>query len=366
MQGIKDHPELTLQLIVTGMHLSEDFGMTIGDIENDGFEVKDKVEILSYANNSLGISQSMADALSGFAEAFQRLKPDLILVLGDRYEIFAASASAHIARIPIAHVHGGESTEGLIDEAFRHSITKMSQLHFVAAEEYRKRVIQLGENPEKVFLVGGLGLDGINNLKLLEKKTLENELHFEFGTKNLLITFHPVTLENLTAKDQMHELLLALSELRDTKMLFTMPNSDAESQIIFQLVNEFVQHNSNAVAFHSLGQQKYFSSIMQVDGVIGNSSSGLLEVPSFKKATVDIGDRQKGRIKAKSVISCEPKAEDILRAIKEIYSSNFQETLQYVENPYGKSGASKKILTTLESVRLDDLLKKKFYDLDIF
>ena len=366
MQGIKDHPELTLQLIVTGMHLSEDFGMTIGDIENDGFEVKDKVEILSYANNSLGISQSMADALSGFAEAFQRLKPDLILVLGDRYEIFAASASAHIARIPIAHVHGGESTEGLIDEAFRHSITKMSQLHFVAAEEYRKRVIQLGENPEKVFLVGGLGLDGINNLKLLEKKTLENELHFEFGTKNLLITFHPVTLENLTAKDQMHELLLALSELRDTKMLFTMPNSDAESQIIFQLVNEFVQHNSNAIAFRSLGQQKYFSSIMQVDGVIGNSSSGLLEVPSFKKATVDIGDRQKGRIKAKSVISCQPNAKDILRAIKEIYCSNFQETLQYVENPYGKSGASQKILTTLESVRLDDLLKKKFYDLDIF
>lgn len=364
MKEIKDHQDLTLQLIVTGTHLSADFGMTIGDIENDQFEINDKIEILSYANSALGISRSMADALSGFAEAFQRLKPDLILVLGDRYEIFAASASAHIARIPIAHIHGGESTEGLIDEAFRHSITKMSQLHFVAAEAYRRRVIQLGENPEKVFLVGGLGIDGINTLKLLDKKTLENELDFQFGTKNLLITFHPVTLDNSTAKNQMNELLLALSELKDTNLIFTMPNADAESQVIFQLIHDFVQQNSNAKAFHSLGQLNYFSSILHVDGVVGNSSSGLLEVPSFKKATVDIGDRQRGRIKAKSVISCEPIAEDINRALEKLYSSNFQETLQNVENPYGNGGASKEILRILESVRLGDLLKKKFYDLD--
>jgi GDP/UDP-N,N'-diacetylbacillosamine 2-epimerase (hydrolysing) len=365
MQDIKDHQDLTLQLVVTGMHLSADFGMTIGDIENDQFEINDKIDILSYANSALGISQSMADALSGFAGAFQRLKPDLILVLGDRYEIFAASASAHIARIPIAHTHGGESTEGLIDEAFRHSITKMSQLHFVAAESYRRRVIQLGENPEKVFLVGGLGIDGLTTLKLLDKKTLENELDFKFGTKNLLITFHPVTLDYSTAKNQMNELLIALSELKDTKLIFTMPNADAESQVISQLILEFVQQNSNAKAFHSLGQRNYFSSILHVDGVVGNSSSGLLEVPSFKKATVDIGDRQRGRIKAKSVISCEPVAEDINRALEKLYSSNFQETLQNVENPYGNGGASKKILRILESVRIGDLLKKKFYDLDV-
>ena len=365
MQGIKDHPDLTLQLIVTGMHLSKDFGMTIDEIENDGFEVNDKIDILSYADTSLGISQSMADALLGFAKAFYRLKPDLVLVLGDRFEVFSAATSAHVARIPIAHIHGGESTEGLIDEAFRHSITKMSQIHFVAAKEYRQRVIQLGENPEKVFLVGGLGIDGINNLKLLDKEMLENKLDFKFGTKNLLVTFHPVTLENLTAKNQMKELLLALSELKDTKIIFTMPNSDAESKVISQLIQDFVQRNPNTKAYYSLGQQKYFSTIMHVDGVIGNSSSGLLEVPSFKKPTVDIGDRQRGRIKAKSVISCAPKAEDIGRAIKKLYSSNFQDTLQEVESPFGKGGASQKILTILESVNLEDLLKKEFYNLDV-
>ena len=365
MQGIKDHPDLTLQLIVTGMHLSKDFGMTIDEIENDGFEVNDKIDILSYTNTSLGISQSMADALLGFAKAFHRLKPDLVLVLGDRFEVFSAATSAHVARIPIAHIHGGESTEGLIDEAFRHSITKMSQIHFVAAKEYRQRVIQLGENPEKVFLVGGLGIDGINNLKLLDKEMLENKLDFKFGTKNLLVTFHPVTLENLTAKNQMKELLLALSELKDTKIIFTMPNSDAESKVISQLIQDFVQRNPNTKAYYSLGQQKYFSTIMHVDGVIGNSSSGLLEVPSFKKPTVDIGDRQRGRIKANSVISCAPKAEDIGKAIKKLYSSNFQDTLREVESPFGKGGASQKILTILESVNLEDLLKKEFYNLDV-
>ena len=365
MQGIKDHPDLTLQLIVTGMHLSKDFGMTIDEIENDGFEVNDKIDILSYTDTSLGISQSMADALLGFAKAFYRLKPDLVLVLGDRFEVFSAATSAHVARIPIAHIHGGESTEGLIDEAFRHSITKMSQIHFVAAKEYRQRVIQLGENPEKVFLVGGLGIDGINNLKLLDKEMLENKLDFKFGTKNLLVTFHPVTLENLTAKNQMKELLLALSELKDTKIIFTMPNSDAESKVISQLIQDFVQRNPNTKAYYSLGQQKYFSTIMHVDGVIGNSSSGLLEVPSFKKPTVDIGDRQRGRIKANSVISCAPKAEDIGKAIKKLYSSNFQDTLREVESPFGKGGASQKILTILESVNLEDLLKKEFYNLDV-
>ena len=365
MQGIKDHPDLKLQLIVTGMHLSKDFGMTIDEIENDGFEVNDKIDILSYTDTSLGISQSMADALLGFAKAFHRLKPDLVLVLGDRFEVFSAVTSAHVARIPIAHIHGGESTEGLIDEAFRHSITKMSQIHFVAAKEYRQRVIQLGENPEKVFLVGGLGIDGINNLKLLDKEMLENKLDFKFGTKNLLVTFHPVTLENLTAKNQMKELLLALSELKDTKIIFTMPNSDAESKVISQLIQDFVQRNPNTKAYYSLGQQKYFSTIMHVDGVVGNSSSGLLEVPSFKKPTVDIGDRQRGRIKAKSVISCAPKAEDIGKAIKKLYSSNFQDTLQEVESPFGKGGASQKILTILESVHLEDLLKKEFYNLEV-
>jgi len=295
MQGIKDDPELTLQVIATGMHLSPEFGLTYREIEKDGFQIDRKVEMLTSSDTPVGIAKSMGLGLIGFAEALNELNPDLIVVLGDRFEIFAAVAAALVARMPVAHLHGGEITEGAFDEALRHSITKMSHLHFVAAEEYRQRVIQLGEQPERVFLVGGLGIDNIKRLKLLDRAELEASIDFQLGAKNLLITFHPVTLETSTAEDQMAELLAALAELKDTQLIFTMPNADTDGRALIKMVQQFVAEHPNARAYTSLGQLRYLSCAAQVDGVVGNSSSGLAEVPSFKKGTINIGDRQRGR-----------------------------------------------------------------------
>jgi GDP/UDP-N,N'-diacetylbacillosamine 2-epimerase (hydrolysing) len=291
------------------------------------------------------------------------LQPDLIVVLGDRFEIFAAVSAALVARIPVAHLHGGEITEGAFDEGLRHSITKMSHLHFVAAEEYRKRVIQLGEQPERVFLVGGLGNDNINKLNLLEKQELERSLGFKLGKKNLMITFHPVTLEKNSSAQQMKELLDALATLKETKLIFTMPNSDTDSRIIFQMIENFVKDRQNTKAFISLGQVRYFSCIKYVDGVVGNSSSGLAEVPSFKKGTINIGDRQKGRLKAESVIDCEPNKISISNAIRLLYSNEFQKKLSKFKNPYGLEGANENIVNILQKISLDGILKKVFYNL---
>ena len=309
------------------------------------------------------VSKSMGLAMIGFSDAFDQLDPDLLLVLGDRYEIMAAVTAAMIACIPIAHLHGGETTEGAFDEAIRHSITKMSHLHFVATKEYQKRVIQLGEHPERVFIVGGLGIDNINKLKFLDRENLEEELGFILGSKNLLITFHPVTLENRTSSKQMGELLAALDMLEDVHFIFTMPNSDTDRHILFQMIEDFVKLHPNAKAFTSLGQLLYLSCVKLVDGVIGNSSSGLSEVPSFKKGTINIGNRQRGRLKAKSVIDCDPDKISIKKAIQELYSPDFQKKLATVKNPYGLGGASELIVKKLESFGNKILLKKKFYDL---
>jgi GDP/UDP-N,N'-diacetylbacillosamine 2-epimerase (hydrolysing) len=265
-----------------------------------------------------------------------------------------------VARIPVAHLHGGETTEGAFDEAIRHSITKMSHFHFVAAEEYRKRVIQLGEHPERVFQIGGLGVDNILKMKLLEREELEVALGFEFREKNLLITFHPVTLEHGTSVGQMDELLSAMEKLDDTLLIITMPNSDTDGRVLFQMIKEFVAKLPHAEAFTSLGYLRYLSCIKYVDGVVGNSSSGLAEVPSFKKGTVNIGDRQKGRLKAESVIDCEPNIKSINDAIQKLYSTEFQDKLNTVKNPYGPGGASQAIVSILESVSLDGILKKIF------
>lgn len=363
MQGIKDSSLLELQLIATGMHLSPEFGLTYRDIELDGFRIDRKVEMLLSSDTSVGVSKSMGLGLCGLADALAELKPDMLLVLGDRYEIFAAAAAAMIARVPIAHLHGGEATQGAFDEAMRHSITKMSHLHFVAAEEYRRRVIQLGEAPERVFRVGGLGIDNILKLDLLSREDLEAALEFRLGPRNLLVTFHPVTLEQGTAAAQMAELLAALEALQDTHTIFTMPNADTESRVLFDLVKAFVGlRPKTAKAFTSLGQLRYLSCIKHVDGVVGNSSSGLTEVPSFKKGTVNIGDRQRGRLKGKSVIDCEPTGSDIQRAIRRLYSKDFQACLADVVNPYGQGGASEKIVEIIE--RYDPgTLKKRFHDL---
>ena len=363
MQGIKNDPELNLQIVATGMHLSPEFGLTYREIEKDGFRIDRKVEMLISSDTPVGIAKSMGLGLIGFSDSLNELQPDLIVVLGDRFEIFAAVSAALVARIPVAHLHGGEVTEGCVDEAIRHSITKMSQLHFVAAEEYRQRVIQLGEQPEYVFLVGGVGIDNITRLKLLDRAELEESLGIELAEKNLLITFHPVTLEESTAANQMAALLATLGELRDTQLIFTLPNADTDGRMLIKMVEQFAAHHTNAHAYTSLGQLRYLSCIAHVDGVVGNSSSGLTEVPSFKKGTINIGDRQRGRLQAESVINCEPTRQSIAEALGKLYSADFQSTLKRALNPYGDGGASEAIIATVKNISLEGILKKRFHDL---
>jgi GDP/UDP-N,N'-diacetylbacillosamine 2-epimerase (hydrolysing) len=288
-----------------------------------------------------------------------------LLLLGDRYEAFSAAASALIARIPIAHLHGGETSEGAFDEAFRHSITKMSHLHFVAAEEYRNRVIQLGEHPDRVFCVGGLGIDSILHLELLERSDLEEALGLRLCSRNLLVTFHPVTMEDNTSGRQMTELLAALDALEDTRIVFTMPNADTEGRGLGTQVHDFCRSRTNATAYTSLGQLLYLSCIRHMDGVVGNSSSGLIEVPSFRKGTVNIGDRQKGRLRASSVIDCQPERASISAALDRLYSEEFQSTLPSVKNPYGDGGASRAVVDVLERCDLGGLLKKSFFNIPV-
>jgi GDP/UDP-N,N'-diacetylbacillosamine 2-epimerase (hydrolysing) len=366
IDGIAKSNLLELQLCVTGMHLSPEFGLTYKEIEKDGYSIDSRVEMLLSSDTASGVTKSMGLGLISFADEFERLKPDLILILGDRYEIMCVAMAATIARIPIAHLHGGEATEGLIDEPIRHSVTKMSHLHFVAAEEYRKRVIQLGENPERVFRVGGLGIDNFLKLDLLSKQKLENSLDFELGTKSMLVTFHPVTLESNTSGEQMRELLNALSEFKDHKIVFTMPNADTDGREIFKLIESFCKDNHNCRAFTSLGQLRYLSCLKYVGLVVGNSSSGLLEVPSFNIPTVNIGDRQKGRLKAASVIDCNPEERQITASINKAISAEFKNSCKLVKNPYGEGGASKIILQRLEEIDCTNLLKKKFFDIPNF
>lgn len=363
MEGIRETPGLELQIIATGMHLSPEFGLTYREIEKDGFCIDRKVEMLLSSDTPTGLAKSMGLGLIGFGDVLQQLQPDLMLVLGDRFEIFSAVAAAMVARIPVAHLSGGETTEGAFDEAIRHSITKMSHLHFVAAEDYRKRVIQLGEQPDRVFLVGGLGIDNIKNLKLLERAELEESLGFKLSKKNLLITFHPVTLEGATSARQMAELLAALETLKETHLIFTMPNADTGGRVLTDMIERYVASHTNARAYTSLGQLRYLSCIQYVDGVVGNSSSGLSEVPSFGKGTINIGDRQRGRLKAESVIDCIPDRNSIIAAIQQLYLPAFQTRLKTVRNPYGKGGASEKIVQVLKDYPLESILKKSFYDL---
>ncbi len=363
MDGIRMSPILNLQLVATGSHLVRDFGSTIDEIVSDGFCIDRKVEMLLADDSAVGVGKSMGLAMIGFADAFASLKPDLLVLLGDRYEILAAAAAATVAGIPIAHLHGGEVTEGVFDEAMRHAITKMSHLHFVAAEEYRNRVIQLGESPDRVFLVGGLGIDNILRLQLLDRPCLEESLGFKFGRRNLLVTFHPVTLDQCGGETQMEELLCALASLPETHLIFTMPNADTGGRSLFRRIEQFSSKHPNTKVYRSLGQLRYLSCVAQVDAVVGNSSSGLTEVPSFKKATVNIGNRQAGRISAASVIHCEPEKEAILRAIGRVYSAEFQSYLKAAENPYGNGGASAAIVEIIERQNLAALTSKKFHDL---
>ena len=365
LKEISADSELKLQLIVTGMHLSPEFGLTYKEIEKE-FKIDKKIEILSSSHTSLDICAEMARVYEKFAPALVELKPDILVLLGDRYEIFGVAGVASIMQIPIAHIHGGETTQGAFDEAFRHSITKMSHIHFAATNEYANRIIQLGEEPRRVFNVGGTSIENIKKLNLLSKEEFEKSIDFRLAKKNILITFHPVTLENSSAREQFSEILKALDGLEDTNFIFTKANSDTDGDVINKMIDEYVRENSQkAVAFASLGQLRYLSAIKFVDIVLGNSSSGLLEVPSFKKATINIGDRQKGRARASSVIDVRPIKEEILAAIKRAYSKEFEQTLKDTINPYDGGNPSKKMVKILKEIKLDGILKKKFYDIGL-
>lgn len=361
IKGIHEDSSLDLQLLVTGMHLSPEFGLTWKQIEEDGFPITRKIEILLSSDTAVGISKSTALAQISFAEAYEQLQPEIVILLGDRTETFAAASTALIAGIPIAHIHGGELTEGAYDDAIRHSITKMSHLHFAATEQYRNRIIQLGEKPDSVFNVGAIGLDNIKKLPLLNRPDFERSIDRKLQKKNLLITFHPITLENNSARDQFEQLLQALDELTDTLLIFTKPNSDKDGRIIIQLIDEYVANNPDkAISFTSLGQLKYLSAIQYMNAVVGNSSSGIIEVPAFNVPTVNIGDRQKGRLIGSTIINCQPLKEEIVDTINQ--ALNFAK-LKTLSNPYGNGDTSDKILNVIKSTKRINI-KKKFFDVD--
>lgn len=362
MQGIREERLLELQVVATGTHLSPEFGLTYREIVDDGYDIARRVEMLLSSDTPTGLAKSMGLGLIGFADALADLKPDLLVLLGDRFEVFPAAAAALVARVPVAHISGGETTKGAFDESIRHSITKMSHLHFVAAPRYRDRVLQLGENPENVFLVGGLGADCVRMTQVLDRAELEERLDFELAPRNLLVTFHPVTLDEESSKGQMIELLAALSSLDDVGLIITLPNADTDGRVLVGVIEEFVRGRSNARAYTSLGQERYLSCLHHVDGVVGNSSSGLTEVPSLHKGTVNIGDRQEGRLKASSVIDCVPERQSIVKALRMLFSEGFQESLSTVRNPYGEGGASARIVQVLRDHPLEAILKKTFYD----
>jgi UDP-N-acetylglucosamine 2-epimerase (non-hydrolysing)/GDP/UDP-N,N'-diacetylbacillosamine 2-epimerase (hydrolysing) len=366
IKGIHDDPELELQLIVTGMHLSPEFGMTIREVEKDGFPIAEKVEMLLSSDTETAIATSMGLGMIGFATAYERLKPDILVVLGDRFEILSAVAAAVPFRIPVAHIHGGESTEGLIDESIRHAITKMSHIHFPATQVYANRIMQMGEPPENVFCFGAPGLDNVYKLNLLERDELLKELGLSCNKIIGIVTYHPVTLEDNTAKFQMSELLSALQAFHDIFWVFTLPNADTGGRIIIKMIDDFVKNNpEKGKYFTSLGQLKYISLLKHADVMMGNSSSGLTEAPSFELPVVNIGDRQRGRVKAQNIIDvpeCNQKL--IINAINRAISADFRTSLKGMKNPYGEGDASEKIVKKLKSITIDEnLIKKRFYEM---
>lgn len=361
MKEIQGDPDLQLQVVVTGMHLSPDFGLTYKEIEADGFTLDAKVEIPLSSDTPVGIAESMGMGVIGLAKALDRLRPDILVLLGDRYEILAAAQAALVAKIPVAHIAGGDVTEGAYDEAIRHSITKMAHLHFVLNEACAQRVRQLGENPQHVYNVGSPGVDFIKRMTLLRRSELEKALNFQFKEKNLLVTFHPATLETQPAEIQFQELLTALDSLgNNIGIIFTKPNSDPGGRAIIRLMDGYAATHTNSRIYASLGQERYLSTIAQVDAVVGNSSSGLTEVPSFGKPTVNIGDRQKGRLLARSVINCRPEAKTIEKAILQALASDYSDVI----NPYGDGNSSSRIKDKLKQIAEPGaLLKKHFFDL---
>lgn len=366
MQEINKDNDLELYLIVSGMHLSPEFGMTYQEIEEDGFEINAKVEMLLSSDSPAGISKSIGLGVIGFADEFQRADLDMLILLGDRYEALSAAICALVMRIPIAHLHGGELTEGAIDEGIRHSITKMSYLHFTSTEQYRNRVIQLGENPERVFYVGALGVENIKKINLMTKEELERSIHFEIDENTVVVTYHPVTLENNTVEEQFLNLLKVLDRNPKIRMIFTKANADTNGRIVNELIDKYAAQNSErACAFVSLGQKRYLSALKYCRIVIGNSSSGIIEAPSFGKPIINIGDRQKGRICADSVINCGYTQQEIQQAMETALTEEFENKARNCRNPYEKENTAANIISVIKDYLLNDKikLKKGFYDI---
>lgn len=363
---INDSDMTQLQLIATNMHLSPRYGNTYQEILADGIKINKQVPIIdeNADDNATETLLSMSRALKGFAKAYAELRPDIVLLLGDRYEILAAATAAMIERIPIAHIHGGEITEGAYDDAIRHSITKMSHLHFSSTEEYRRRIIQMGEQPERVFNVGALGVENIKKLPLMVKEEIEADMQFAIDEKTILVTYHPVTLGDYTAEQDIKEFIAALEECPDLRIIFTMPNSDTGGQAIADSINAFVANNADrAKAYKSLGVKRYLSVMKYAGAVVGNSSSGVLEVPSFGIPTLNIGDRQKGRIAADSVYNCETDKNSILKGLDIVMSSTFRKKAAETYNPYDKEGTAQAIFYVISTCPLESLNQKRFYDI---
>ncbi len=376
IKQINQHRECNLQLIVSGTHLAQQFGNTVDEINaENNFEILKKIAIID-ENNINNTANIMANVLNKFNDCFVEIKPDLIILLGDRYEIISVATVATLLNIPVCHLHGGETTEGAIDEVFRHCISKMSYLHFTATEDYRKRVIQLGEDHKRVFNVGAIANESLQNIKFLSQNKLAKSLNFTVDKQTLLVTFHPVTLDGdiSVVEQQFNELLTALElaiNNHNLKIIFTKANADNGGEIINNLIDSFVEKNQqHCRAFFSLGQQRYYSAIKYCGGVVGNSSSGIIEVPFFNQGTINIGDRQRGRIQAVSTVNCRPEKQQIIDAIEKLYSDEFQCVLTEVVSPYSNStnlgdlSISQFILTEIiKSLDNGIDLKKKFHDL---
>ena len=364
MSRIKDDEGLELQILVIGAHLSPEFGLTYKEIEKDGFEIDQKIEMLLSSDTSTGVVKSMGVELISLAEYFEGHRPDMLVVLGDRYEMLMVASAALIFAIPIAHIHGGEITEGAFDDAIRHSITKMSQIHFASTEEYRHRIIQLGENPRNVFYTGALGVENIVNEELLDRTSLESDIDFFIDENTIMVTYHPVTLENIPSKVQFEKLLAVIEKNEKLRVIFTKANSDTDGRIINYMIDKFVEsHKERCVAFTSLGRVRYLSALQFCGAVVGNSSSGIIEAPSFHIPTINIGNRQQGRIYADTVINCGYEMESIQMALDKAFSGEFQNQLKMVNNPYEKTGTSKLIVEKIKEMLIkDNGVKKHFYD----
>jgi len=362
MRLIQEEPDMQLQIIATNMHLSVEYGETYKEIEADEFVIDKKIPILSSSDTTNATAKSVGTGMIGFADAYEELQPDMIMVLGDRHEILAAVSTALFYKIPVIHIHGGEITEGAYDDSIRHAITKMSHLHFTSTEAYRQRVIQMGENPETVYYVGALGCENIRQMQLMDKEELEKSLNFKLDRNTILVTFHPVTMENNTSEKHLKELLAAIDKFENLRMIFTLPNSDTDGQVIIKLITEYVAKNSHkAICFSSFGAKRYLSIFQYIGSVVGNSSSGLIEAPSFHIPTLNIGDRQKGRIAAASVIHCKPERADIEEKLKVIMQPGYAESFKNIENPYDKPNTAYEIVQTIKKTNINPV--KKFYNL---